>query len=124
MVGGVGVTIVNWYCLRAVNRKKDALSLQELEGKYTEQQLSEMGEYSPYFRYILWVSDRFERTEEICCTVRKQKDGCIVTIVQLDTLRRRRQPESVENLEMNQDERIDRALYLSYCEITAQIMLL
>ncbi|KAF4633608.1 hypothetical protein G7Y89_g4509 [Cudoniella acicularis] len=53
MVGGVGATIANWYCLRASNLKKDKIPLEELEGKYTEQQLSEMGEYSPYFRYIL-----------------------------------------------------------------------
>lgn len=53
MVGGVGATIANWYCLRASNLKKDKIPPEELEGKYTEQQLSEMGEYSPYFRYIL-----------------------------------------------------------------------
>ncbi|KAF8861327.1 putative high-affinity nicotinic acid transporter [Acephala macrosclerotiorum] len=48
MVGGAGATIANWYCLR-----KDRNPPEELEGKYTEQQLSKMGEYSPYFRYIL-----------------------------------------------------------------------
>lgn len=51
MVGGVGVTFLNWYCLRAANLKKDHLLPEEIEGKYNEQQLSEMGEYSPYFRY-------------------------------------------------------------------------
>ncbi|TVY41297.1 High-affinity nicotinic acid transporter [Lachnellula occidentalis] len=51
MVGGVGATIANWYFLRASNLKKDKIPLEELEGKYTEHQLSEMGEYSPYFRY-------------------------------------------------------------------------
>ncbi|TVY89299.1 High-affinity nicotinic acid transporter [Lachnellula willkommii] len=55
MVGGVGATIANWYCLRASNRKKDKIPVEELEGKYTEQQLSEMGEYSPYFRYACIV---------------------------------------------------------------------
>jgi hypothetical protein len=49
MVGGVGATIANWYCLRVAN-PKDKILLEELEGKYTEQQLSDMGEYSPYFR--------------------------------------------------------------------------
>ncbi|KUJ19133.1 putative high-affinity nicotinic acid transporter [Mollisia scopiformis] len=53
MVGGVGATIANWYCLRASNLKKDRIPAEELEGRYTEKELSEMGEYSPYFRYIL-----------------------------------------------------------------------
>lgn len=52
MVGGVGVTILNWYFLRAANLKKDRLLDEGIEGRYTEQQLSEMGEYSPYFRYL------------------------------------------------------------------------
>jgi len=55
MVGGVGATIANWYFLRASNLKKDNIPLEELEGKYTEQQLSEMGEHSPYFRYACMV---------------------------------------------------------------------
>lgn len=54
MVGGVGATIANWYCLRASNLKKDKIPPEELEGKYTEQQLSEMGEYSPYFRSVIY----------------------------------------------------------------------
>lgn len=58
MIGGVGVTIVNWYCLRAANLKKDRLLPEEIEGKYTEQQLSEMGEYSPYFRYAIFISPK------------------------------------------------------------------
>ncbi|KKY20010.1 putative high-affinity nicotinic acid [Phaeomoniella chlamydospora] len=53
IVGGYCACIANWYCLRAANRKKDRIPPEEIEGKYTEQQLSEMGEYSPYFRYIL-----------------------------------------------------------------------
>lgn len=52
MTGGVGASIANWYCLRASNLKKDKIPLEELEGKYTEKQLSDMGEYSPYFRYV------------------------------------------------------------------------
>ena len=53
IVGGYGACIGNWYCLRAANKKKDAIPLEELEGKYSEEELAKMGEYSPYFRYIL-----------------------------------------------------------------------
>lgn len=53
IVGGFGACIANWYCLRASNLKKDKIPLEELEGKFTDEQLAKMGEYSPYFRYIL-----------------------------------------------------------------------
>jgi hypothetical protein len=53
IVGGYGACIGNWYCLRASNRKKDQVSLEELEGKYSDEELAKMGENSPYFRYIL-----------------------------------------------------------------------
>ena len=53
LVGGVGACIGNWYCLRAANIKKDRIPLEDLEGEYSENDLAEMGEYSPYFRYIL-----------------------------------------------------------------------
>ena len=53
LVGGVGACIGNWYCLRAANIKKDRILPEELEGRYSEEELAKMGEYSPYFRYIL-----------------------------------------------------------------------
>jgi hypothetical protein len=54
MVGGVFATIGNWYFLRAANIKKDNIPKEELERRaYTSESLSLMGEYSPYFRYIL-----------------------------------------------------------------------
>ncbi|CAJ2501973.1 Uu.00g048260.m01.CDS01 [Anthostomella pinea] len=52
-VGGYGACIANWYCLRAANRKKDAIPLEEIQGKYTDEELSKMGENSPFFRYTL-----------------------------------------------------------------------
>ncbi|KAL2879200.1 hypothetical protein SGCOL_005323 [Colletotrichum sp. CLE4] len=52
-VGGYGAYITNWYLLRRANIQKDRVPLAEIEGKYTEKQLAEMGEYSPYFRYVL-----------------------------------------------------------------------
>ncbi|KAH8655323.1 putative high-affinity nicotinic acid transporter [Xylariales sp. PMI_506] len=53
LVGGFGACIGNWYCLRASNLKKDKISVEELQGKYTDEELSKMGEYSPFFRYTL-----------------------------------------------------------------------
>lgn len=53
MVGGVGACITNWYFLRRANMKKDRIPLEEIEGKYSEDELVKMAEYSPYFRYIL-----------------------------------------------------------------------
>ncbi|KAK7433773.1 hypothetical protein CaCOL14_003427 [Colletotrichum acutatum] len=52
-IGGYGACITNWYLLRRANLRKDRIPLSEIEGKYTEKQLAEMGEYSPYFRYVL-----------------------------------------------------------------------
>lgn len=52
-VGGYGACITNWYLLRRANLKKDRIPAEELQGKYTDKQLAEMGEYSPYFRYVL-----------------------------------------------------------------------
>jgi hypothetical protein len=52
-VGGFGACIANWYCLRAANLKKDRIPPEELEGKYSEEELTKMGEYSPFFRYTL-----------------------------------------------------------------------
>ncbi|KAH9886820.1 putative high-affinity nicotinic acid transporter [Xylariomycetidae sp. FL2044] len=53
VVGGWGACIGNWYCLRASNLKKDRIPPEELVGKYTEEELTKMGEYSPFFRYTL-----------------------------------------------------------------------
>lgn len=53
LVGGYGACIANWYCLRASNRKKDQIPVEELQGKYTDTELAKMGEHSPFFRYTL-----------------------------------------------------------------------
>jgi hypothetical protein len=39
--------------LNRINKKRDAMSLEEIHSKYTEQELKEMGDGSPLFRYIL-----------------------------------------------------------------------
>ncbi|KFY96776.1 hypothetical protein V498_02474, partial [Pseudogymnoascus sp. VKM F-4517 (FW-2822)] len=39
--------------LNKINKERDAMSLEEIHSKYTEQELKEMGDRSPLFRYIL-----------------------------------------------------------------------
>ncbi|CAG8978793.1 hypothetical protein HYALB_00011058 [Hymenoscyphus albidus] len=53
MIGGVGVTILNWLCLRAATLEKDRLLPEDLEGEYTEQQLSEMGTFCKFLLVLL-----------------------------------------------------------------------
>ncbi|KAK5118727.1 hypothetical protein LTR85_007933 [Meristemomyces frigidus] len=52
-VGGYGACVLNWYFLRRDNLRKDKLAPEDIDGKYTEEEITAMGEYSPYFRYIL-----------------------------------------------------------------------
>lgn len=49
-MGGVGVSLLNWYCLRQANRDKDRIPPADLAGRYSIEQLSLMGEHSPFFR--------------------------------------------------------------------------
>ncbi|OBT87291.1 hypothetical protein VE02_02978 [Pseudogymnoascus sp. 03VT05] len=39
--------------LNKINKEREAMSLEEIHSKYTEQELKEMGDRSPLFRYIL-----------------------------------------------------------------------
>lgn len=45
------VAIFLYFYLRAVNKKRDAMSEQEIYAKYTPEQLADMGNDSPLFRY-------------------------------------------------------------------------
>ena len=53
--------MINWYPLRRENRRRDAMDPAVIKETYTEQQLSEMGEDSPLFRYV--------RRRTICATM-------------------------------------------------------
>lgn len=39
--------------LNKINNERDAMSLEEIHSKYSEDELREMGDLSPLFRYIL-----------------------------------------------------------------------
>lgn len=52
-VFGIMVPLGYWFILRSINRKRDLLSIEEVRAKYTDDELSEMGDLSPLFRYSL-----------------------------------------------------------------------
>lgn len=39
--------------LDQINKKRDSMSLADIHAKYSEQELLDMGDYSPLFRYTL-----------------------------------------------------------------------
>jgi len=41
------------FMLNRINKKRDLMSVEEIRAKYTEQELLEMGDRSPFFRYTL-----------------------------------------------------------------------
>lgn len=44
---------IHWYLLRKENKRRNSLDIEETEGSYTTDELAEMGEDSPLFRYVL-----------------------------------------------------------------------
>ena len=48
---GIIWPIIYWVILRRINAKRAAMSPQEIAMKYTEQDLIDMGDLSPLFRY-------------------------------------------------------------------------
>lgn len=48
---GVIWPIIYWAMLKRINAKRQSISLEEIRDKYTEEELSEMGDRSPLFRY-------------------------------------------------------------------------
>lgn len=53
MVGAFGIIwpIIYYFILKRINAKRDAIPIDEIYAKYTSQELSEMGDRSPLFRY-------------------------------------------------------------------------
>ncbi|RDW68624.1 hypothetical protein BP5796_09281 [Coleophoma crateriformis] len=43
--------VIYFFLLKRVNKKRAAMSLEEIHAKYTDEQLAEMGDESPLFRY-------------------------------------------------------------------------
>ncbi|KAH8892180.1 high-affinity nicotinic acid transporter [Thozetella sp. PMI_491] len=50
VISTIAAVLLRWKLI-AINRERDALSLDEVHELYTEQQLAEMGDNSPLFRY-------------------------------------------------------------------------
>lgn len=53
VLGAMIPATVHWFLLRKENRRRDALNQDEILASHTPEQLSEMGEDSPLFRYTL-----------------------------------------------------------------------
>ncbi|KAJ4250913.1 hypothetical protein NW762_011563 [Fusarium torreyae] len=51
VVCGIIWPIIYYFILKGINQKRAAIPLEEIQAKYTEQQLSDMGDRSPLFRY-------------------------------------------------------------------------
>lgn len=41
------------FVLRRINRQRDAITEEEVRERYTQEQLTDMGDASPLFRYTL-----------------------------------------------------------------------
>ncbi|KAF4950176.1 hypothetical protein FSARC_13282 [Fusarium sarcochroum] len=51
VVFGIIWPIIYYFMLKGINKKRAAIPIEEVQAKYSEQQLSEMGDRSPLFRY-------------------------------------------------------------------------
>lgn len=51
IVFGVIWPVIYWVILKRTNAKRDAIPAEEIHAKYTDQELSDMGDRSPLFRY-------------------------------------------------------------------------
>jgi hypothetical protein len=48
---GIIWPIVYYFILKGINKKRGAIPIEEVQANYSEQELSEMGDRSPLFRY-------------------------------------------------------------------------
>ena len=46
-------SVVMLFALKRINKKREAMSEEEVRAKYTDEQLTELGDKSPLFRYTL-----------------------------------------------------------------------
>lgn len=50
-VGNIMLPIIYWYLVGRVNRAREAMSDEDIKSKYTPEELTAMGDKSPYYRY-------------------------------------------------------------------------
>jgi hypothetical protein len=53
VLGAMIPASIHWFLLRRENKRRDGLDLATIETQYTNEQLGEMGEDSPLFRFTL-----------------------------------------------------------------------
>lgn len=53
VLGAMIPATVHWWLMRKENKRRDEISQEEVTAKHTPEQLSEMEEYSPLYRYTL-----------------------------------------------------------------------
>ncbi len=51
VLGAMIPATIHWILLKRDNRKRDAISVDEVMATHTPEELGELGEYSPLFRY-------------------------------------------------------------------------
>jgi len=51
LTGNIGLMIYYYYWLGRKNAEREAMTDEEIRAKYTPEQLVEMGDRSPYYRY-------------------------------------------------------------------------
>jgi hypothetical protein len=44
---------IHWYLMRKENKRRDSLDVAEIERTYTTEELGDMGENNPLFRFVL-----------------------------------------------------------------------
>lgn len=53
VVGAVGCVLTLAWSWDRANKKRDAISEREVRGRYSEQELLDMGDRSPLYRYVV-----------------------------------------------------------------------
>ena len=51
VVFGIVWPVVYYFILKGINARRAAIPIEEIQAKYTEEQLADMGDESPMFRY-------------------------------------------------------------------------
>ena len=52
LICNIAVTGTAWFVLQRINKKRDAMSEEEVRARYTEAELLDMGDKSPLYRYV------------------------------------------------------------------------
>jgi hypothetical protein len=53
LVSAIAASVIMLFALKRMNRKREGVSVQEIKAKYSDEQLTDMGDKSPLFKYTL-----------------------------------------------------------------------